>query len=74
MANTDTVSFEELVSALKQMYEEIGSISYYLFAIKYGKYLENQNLTEIVRSANLTENLLEVRQIHFAVHSFCLRT
>lgn len=57
MANTDTVSFEELVSALKQMYEEIGSISYYLFAIKYGKYLENQNLTEIVRSANLTESM-----------------
>lgn len=57
MANTDTVSFEELVSALKQMYEEIGSISYYLFAIKYGKYLENQNLTGIVRSANLTESM-----------------
>lgn len=57
MANTDTVSFEELVSALKQMYEEIGSISYYLFAIKYGKYLEDQNLTEIVRSANLTESM-----------------
>ena len=57
MANTDTVSFDELVSALKQMNEKIGSLSYYLFAIKYGKYLKNQNLTEIVRSANLTESM-----------------
>ena len=29
MANTDTVSFDELVSALKQMNEKIGSLSYY---------------------------------------------
>ena len=57
MANTDSVSFDELVSALKQMNENIGSLSYYLFAIKYGKYLKNQNLTEIVRSANLTESM-----------------
>lgn len=35
MANTDNVSFEELVSVLKQMNEKIGSLSYYLFAIKY---------------------------------------
>ena len=57
MANTDNVSFEELVSVLKQMNEKIGSLSYYLFAIKYGKYLKGQNLTEIVRSANLTESM-----------------
>lgn len=57
MANTDNVSFEELVSVLKQMNEKIGSLSYYLFAIKYGKYLKSQNLTEIVRSANLTESM-----------------
>lgn len=57
MANTDNVSFEELVSVLKQMNEKIGSLSYFLFAIKYGKYLKGQNLTEIVRSANLTESM-----------------
>lgn len=57
MANTDNVSFEELFSVLKQMNEKIGSLSYYLFAIKYGKYLKGQNLTEIVRSANLTESM-----------------
>lgn len=57
MANTDSVSFDELVSALKQMNEKIGSLSYYLFAIKYGKYLKDQNPTEIIRSANLTESM-----------------
>ena len=39
------------------MNEKIGSLSYYLFAIKYGKYLKNQNLTEIIRSANLTDSM-----------------
>lgn len=57
MTNKDSVSFDELVSALKQMNEKIGSLSYYLFAIKYGKYLKNQNLTEIIRSANLTKSM-----------------
>lgn len=49
--------FDELVTALKEMNEKLGSLSYYLFAIKYGKELENQNLTEIIRSANLTESM-----------------
>ena len=61
MANKNSVSFDELVSALKQMNEKIGSLSYYLFAIKYGKYLKNQNLTEIIRSANLTESMSKER-------------
>ena len=57
MANKDSVSFDELVSTLKEMNDKIGSLSYYLFAIKYGKFLKDQNLTEIIRSANLTESM-----------------
>ena len=55
MTNKKSVNFDTLVSALKEMNDKIGSLSYYLFAIKYGKLLINQNLTEIIRSANLTE-------------------
>lgn len=57
MTNKESVSFDKLVSALKEMNDKIGSLSYYLFAIKYGKFLQNQNLTEIIRSANLTESM-----------------
>lgn len=39
------------------MNDKIGSLSYYLFALKYGKVLKNHNLTEIIRSANLTESM-----------------
>ena len=39
------------------MNNKIGSLSYYLFALKYGKVLKNHNLTEIIRSANLTESM-----------------
>ena len=52
-----TSSFEELVTNLKTMYEKIGSISYYIFAIKYGYLLKEQNLSKIVRAANLTESM-----------------
>ncbi len=57
MTNKESVSFDKLVSTLKEMNDKIGSLSYYLFAIKYGKFLKNQNLTEIIRSANLTESM-----------------
>ena len=50
-------SFNELVSYLKDMNKEYGSLSYYLFAIKYGESLKDKNLTEIVRSAGLTESM-----------------
>lgn len=51
------LNFEELVTNLKTMYEKIGSLSYYIFAIKYGYSLKGQNLSEIVRAANLTESM-----------------
>ena len=51
------MTFDELVAALKNMNEKVGSLSYYLFAIKYGIFLKGQNLTEIIRSANLTESM-----------------
>ena len=50
-------SFNELVSYLKDMNKEYGSLSYYLFAIKYGESLKDKNLTKIVRSAGLTESM-----------------
>lgn len=46
-----------MVAALKEMNKETGSLSFYLFAIKYGKFLKSQNLSEIIRSANLTESM-----------------
>lgn len=33
MKQTNTIDFNELVANLKRMYEKIGSISYYIFAI-----------------------------------------
>ena len=57
MIQEQTISFDELVAALKEMNDKIGSLSYYLFALKYGKVLKNHNLTEIIRSANLTESM-----------------
>lgn len=53
MKQTNTIDFNELVDNLKRMYEKIGSISYYIFAIKYGYSLKGKNLSEIVRAANL---------------------
>lgn len=50
-------SFNELVSYLKDMNKEYGSLSYYLFAIKYGESLKDKNLTEIIRSAGLTKSM-----------------
>ena len=50
-------SFNELVSYLKDMNKEHGSLSYYLFAIKYGESLKDKNLTEIIRSAGLTKSM-----------------
>ena len=55
MKQTNTIDFNELVANLKRMYEKIGSISYYIFAIKYSYSLKGKNLSEIVRAANLTE-------------------
>ena len=57
MIQEQTISFDKLVAALKEMNDKIGSLSYYLFALKYGKVLKNHNLTEIIRSANLTESM-----------------
>ena len=57
MIQEQTISFDKLVAALKEMNNKIGSLSYYLFALKYGKVLKNHNLTEIIRSANLTESM-----------------
>lgn len=57
MIQEQTISFDELVAALKEMNEKIGSLSYYIFAIKYGEVLKNHNLTEIIRSAGLTESM-----------------
>ena len=57
MKQTNTIDFNELVANLKRMYEKIGSISYYIFAIKYGYSLKGKNLSEIVRAANLTESM-----------------
>lgn len=50
-------SFNELVLHLKDMNKEYGSLSYYLFAIKYGESLKDKNLTEIIRSAGLTKSM-----------------
>ena len=57
MERVKTIDFDELVVNLKSMYEKIGSLSYYIFAIKYGNSLKGQNLSEIVRAANLTESM-----------------
>lgn len=57
MIQKQTINFDELVAALKEMNEKIGSLSYYIFAIKYGEVLKNHNLTEIIRSAGLTESM-----------------
>ena len=57
MIQKQTINFDELVAALKEMNEKIGSLSYYIFAIKYGEVLKKHNLTEIIRSAGLTESM-----------------
>ena len=57
MKQSEDISFNKLVSTLKEMNDKIGSLSYYLFAIKYGQYLKGVNLTEIIRSAGLTESM-----------------
>lgn len=53
------IDFDVLVTELKDMYDKLGSLSYYIFGIKYGAYLQTQdvNLTKLVRSAGLTESM-----------------
>ena len=42
MKQTNNIDLNELVANLKRMYEKIGSISYYIFAIKYGYSLKGK--------------------------------
>lgn len=50
-------SFEELVEILKQLHKKFGTYAFYLFGLKYGRFLDDTNITKLVTSAGITPSM-----------------
>ena len=51
------MDFELLVNELKNLYSQIGSYAYYIFGLKYAQELNDVNISQLIKSAGLTESM-----------------
>ena len=52
-----SMKYEDFVEVLRDLNTKFGSLSFYLFGLKYGKWLANINITKLIGDAGLTSSM-----------------